>query len=211
LLKRVFAQDLDGSSFMGSRLRIEHSRDSRDSRRDRYSPPRGRFSWVETFFYVSTLICTETRILSCSTKLSVWSAAGYGCLCLKDVNLNGCVALYRLNNSVLCCGHLPRLIHLFSSAAVTLLAGGLAIVRLLRTSVLAQAGRISRISCARYRGKVMSQEANKLQMPFLANSIYSRDPISKMSINCRSPFWPIQSIVEPISNTSINDTVARFK
>ncbi len=61
------------------------------------------------------------------------------------------------------------------------------------------------------RGKVMSQEANKLQMPFLANSIYSRDPISKMSINCRSPFWPIQSIVEPISNTSINDTVARFK
>ena len=39
-----------------------------------------------------------------------------------------------------------------------------------------------------YRGKVMSQEANKLQMPFLANSIYSRDPISKMSINCRSPF-----------------------
>ena len=62
-----------------------------------------------------------------------------------------------------------------------------------------------------FRGKVMSQEANKLQMPFLANSIYSRDPISKMSINCRSPFWPIQSIVEPISNTSINDTVARFK
>ena len=38
------------------------------------------------------------------------------------------------------------------------------------------------------RGKVMSQEANKLQMPFSANSIYSRDPISKMSINCRSPF-----------------------
>merc|ERR1711971_202269 len=39
---------LDGSSFMGSRLRIEHSRDSRDSRRDggrdRYSPPRGRLS-----------------------------------------------------------------------------------------------------------------------------------------------------------------------
>ena len=34
----------------------------------------------------------------------------------------------------------------------------------------------------------MSQEANKLQMPFSANSIYSRDPISKMSINCRSPF-----------------------
>ena len=34
----------------------------------------------------------------------------------------------------------------------------------------------------------MSQEANKLQMPFLAKSIYSRDPISKMSINCRSPF-----------------------
>ena len=42
------------------------------------------------------------------------------------------------------------------------------------------------------RGKVLSQEANKLQMSFLANSIYSRDPISKMSINCRSPFWPIQ-------------------
>ena len=33
------------------------------------------------------------------------------------------------------------------------------------------------------RGKVMSQGANKLQRPFLANSIYSRDPISKMSIN----------------------------
>ena len=32
----------------------------------------------------------------------------------------------------------------------------------------------------------MSQEANKLQMPFLADPIYSRDPISKMSINCRS-------------------------
>ena len=32
----------------------------------------------------------------------------------------------------------------------------------------------------------MSQEVNKLQMPFSANSIYSRDPISKMSINCRS-------------------------
>merc|ERR1719500_969005 len=39
-------KDLDGSSFMGSRLRIEHARDSRDSRRDggRWSPPRGRFS-----------------------------------------------------------------------------------------------------------------------------------------------------------------------
>jgi len=39
-------RDLDGSSFMGSRLRIEHARDSRDSRRDggRWSPPRGRFS-----------------------------------------------------------------------------------------------------------------------------------------------------------------------
>ena len=36
------------------------------------------------------------------------------------------------------------------------------------------------------RGKVISQEANKVQMPFLANSIYSRDPISKMSINYRS-------------------------
>ena len=33
------------------------------------------------------------------------------------------------------------------------------------------------------RGKVMSQGANKLQTPFLANSIYSRNPISKMSIN----------------------------
>ena len=33
------------------------------------------------------------------------------------------------------------------------------------------------------RGKVMSQGANKLQRPFLANSIYSRNPISKMSIN----------------------------
>ena len=42
------------------------------------------------------------------------------------------------------------------------------------------------------RGKIMSQEANKLQMPFSANSINSRDPISKMSINCISPFWPIQ-------------------
>jgi hypothetical protein len=47
------------------------------------------------------------------------------------------------------------------------------------------------------RGKVMSQEANKLQKAFLANSIYSRDPISKMSINCRSPFWPIQSYHSP--------------
>ena len=33
------------------------------------------------------------------------------------------------------------------------------------------------------RGKVMSQGANKLQRPFLANSIYSRHPISKMPIN----------------------------
>ena len=33
------------------------------------------------------------------------------------------------------------------------------------------------------RGKVMSQGANKLQEPFLANSIYSRSLISKMSIN----------------------------
>ena len=33
------------------------------------------------------------------------------------------------------------------------------------------------------RGKVMSQGTNKLQRPFLANSIYSRNPISKMSIN----------------------------
>ena len=33
------------------------------------------------------------------------------------------------------------------------------------------------------RGKVMSQGANKPQRPFLANSIYSRNPISKMSIN----------------------------
>ena len=31
------------------------------------------------------------------------------------------------------------------------------------------------------RGKVMSQEANKLQRPFMPNSFYSRDPISKMS------------------------------
>ena len=30
------------------------------------------------------------------------------------------------------------------------------------------------------RGKVMSQGANKLQRPFLANSIYSRGPIQKM-------------------------------
>ena len=37
------------------------------------------------------------------------------------------------------------------------------------------------------RGKVISQEANKLQMPFSTNLNYSRDPISKMSINCRSP------------------------
>ena len=38
------SQDLDGTSFMGSRLRIEHSRDSRDARdRGRYSPPRGRY------------------------------------------------------------------------------------------------------------------------------------------------------------------------
>ena len=29
------------------------------------------------------------------------------------------------------------------------------------------------------RGKVMSRGANKLQRPFLANSIYSRNPISK--------------------------------
>ena len=29
------------------------------------------------------------------------------------------------------------------------------------------------------RGKVMFQGANKLQMPFLDNSIYSRNPISK--------------------------------
>ena len=31
------------------------------------------------------------------------------------------------------------------------------------------------------RGKVMSQEANKLQSPFMPISIYSRGPISKMS------------------------------
>ena len=31
------------------------------------------------------------------------------------------------------------------------------------------------------RGKIMSQRANKLQRPFLANSIYCSDPISKMS------------------------------
>ena len=42
------SQDLDGTSFMGSRLRIEHSRDSRDARdRGRYSPPRGRYGWVQ--------------------------------------------------------------------------------------------------------------------------------------------------------------------
>ena len=31
-----------------------------------------------------------------------------------------------------------------------------------------------------HRGKVMSQDVNKLQKRFLANSIYSREPISKM-------------------------------
>ena len=31
------------------------------------------------------------------------------------------------------------------------------------------------------RGKIMSQRASKLQRPFLANSIYCSDPISKMS------------------------------
>ena len=31
------------------------------------------------------------------------------------------------------------------------------------------------------RGKIMSQRANKLQTPFLANSIYCSDPILKMS------------------------------
>ena len=31
------------------------------------------------------------------------------------------------------------------------------------------------------RGKIMSQRANELQRPFLANSIYCSDPISKMS------------------------------
>ena len=36
------------------------------------------------------------------------------------------------------------------------------------------------------RGKVMTQEANKLQMPFSANSIDSRDPTSRMLINFRS-------------------------
>ena len=58
-LIQVFGQDLDGSSFMGSRLRIEHSRDSRDSRRDggrdRYSPPRGRFSWVKRSIFDSSV------------------------------------------------------------------------------------------------------------------------------------------------------------
>ena len=31
------------------------------------------------------------------------------------------------------------------------------------------------------RGEIMSQRANKLQRPFLANSIYCSDPLSKMS------------------------------
>ena len=31
------------------------------------------------------------------------------------------------------------------------------------------------------RGKIMSQRANKLQRPFLANSIFCSEPISKMS------------------------------
>ena len=34
---------------------------------------------------------------------------------------------------------------------------------------------------SKVRGKIMSQRANKLQRPFLANSIYCSDPISKMS------------------------------
>ena len=33
------------------------------------------------------------------------------------------------------------------------------------------------------RGKIMSQRAKKLQRPFLANSIYCSDPISKMLEN----------------------------
>ena len=33
------------------------------------------------------------------------------------------------------------------------------------------------------RGKVMSHRANKLQMPFLANSIYSSDRLLERSIN----------------------------
>ena len=33
------------------------------------------------------------------------------------------------------------------------------------------------------RGKVMSHGTNKLHSPFLANSIYSSDPISETSIN----------------------------
>ena len=45
-------------------------------------------------------------------------------------------------------------------------------------------------------GKVMSQEANKLQMPFSADLIYSRDPISNISINYRNHFRPIHFIVE---------------
>ena len=38
------------------------------------------------------------------------------------------------------------------------------------------------------RGKMMSQRANKLHRPFLANSIYCSDPISKLSKNC-SKTW----------------------
>ena len=70
LRKQVYAQDLDGSSFMGSRLRIEHARDSRDSRRDggRWSPPRGRFSWVTYRILDSRLF----KIFNFSCCWSTW-------------------------------------------------------------------------------------------------------------------------------------------
>ena len=46
------------------------------------------------------------------------------------------------------------------------------------------------------RGKVMSQGANKLHRPFLANSIYSSDPISQMSINsCENQINDVVSAV----------------
>ena len=57
---------MDGTSFMGSRLRIEHARDSRDSRRDggRWSPPRGRFSWVLLFWIKALCIVNVLDIFS---------------------------------------------------------------------------------------------------------------------------------------------------
>ena len=41
--------------------------------------------------------------------------------------------------------------------------------------------KFTQYQASKYRGKIMSQRANKLQRPFLANSIYCSDPISKMS------------------------------